>query len=472
MQLNEIFEHIPIAMVLVRENGEIESINNYTSKLFQYESHELVGKKVELLIPENIRENHPKLMAHYFKAPTPRKMGEGKVLLALKRDGTTFPVEVGLNPIIHEGKVLALAIILDISDRQVAEERFRTAFDAAPNGMLMIDRSRKIVLINRKIEEIFGYDRGELLGSYIETLVPDDFKNPHPKFVESYLQKPVARSMGIGRELFGKHKTGKLIPVEIGLQPIFVGQDTFVISSIVDISVRRQIEEELKRKTEELAEFSYRTSHDLRSPLKTICGMSDGIAESLKENDLESVKKYNEKVGLLAAKLNDLIESIMNLTKVELTSEPNSLFDFAQYAQDSKLKFESLLVENKVKLEFNFFHDKALLTQGTRLTQVLDNLISNAVKYSDSKKTESFVRIKTFSGAKTFMINVEDNGVGIPASKQNEVFGMFKRFHSTKASGSGLGLYLIKKQVDHLAASISFKSSDEGTVFYLELPLD
>lgn len=472
MQLNEIFEHIPIAMVLVRENGDIESVNNYTSKIFQYESHELVGKKVEILIPENVRETHPKLMGNYFKAPTPRKMGEGKVLLALKRDGSTFPVEVGLNPIIHEGKVLVLAIILDISERLIAEERFRTAFDAAPNGMLMIDTSRKIVLINKKIEEIFGYDRNELLGNFIETLVPDDFKNPHPKFVESYLQKPVARSMGIGRELFGKHKSGKLIPVEIGLQPISVGKDTFVISSIVDISVRRKIEEELKRKTEELAEFSYRTSHDLRSPLKTICGLSDGIGESLKENDLASVLKYNQKVGLLAAKLNDLVESIMNLTKVELTSEENCTFDFVQYAKDCQLKFEVLLNENNVKLEFHFFHDKALTTQPTRLTQVLDNLISNSIKYSDSKKTERHVRIKTFSGAKTFMINIEDNGVGIPVQKQNEVFGMFKRFHSTKASGSGLGLYLIKKQVDHLGAKISFKSTEEGTVFYLEIPVE
>ena len=103
--------------------------------------------------------------------------------------------------------------------------------------------------------------------------------------------------------------------------------------------------------------------------------------------------------------------------------------------------------------------------------QILDNLVGNAIKYCDKNKSDRVVKIKTLNSFDHFSINIEDNGIGIPPARQPEVFGMFKRFHDASIPGSGLGLYLVKKQINRLGARINFESSSEGTTFFIEFPL-
>ncbi|MCB0335027.1 MAG: PAS domain S-box protein, partial [Bdellovibrionales bacterium] len=387
------------------------------------------------------------------------------------QDGSEIPVEIGLNPIEANGELYVVASVIDISERLKSEERFKAAFDVAPSGMLMIDSRRRIVLINKKVEEIFGYSRQELVGSSIEVLVPEDFRGPHPKFVETYMKKPEPRSMGIGRELFGRHKSGNLVPVEVGLQPIWFNGETCVISSIVDISYRKKAEAEIESKTQEIEEFAYRTSHDLRSPLKSIAGVAECIVESIEDQQYDEAKSHAIRISGVCKKLLRLIEDILTLTKVDLAAEARSEFDFNSYKNDFGEKYSEQLEQNDVKFEATFMNTRSLSIENARLVQVLDNLLVNAVKYCDSAKDHRFVRLHTFNDNARFFIHVSDNGIGIPLDRQSEVFGMFKRFYSSSIEGSGLGLYIVKKQIDKLGASISFESSADGTNFYLEFEL-
>lgn len=468
----EIFERSPVATLLVNADGQIDLVNRHVESLFQYSRTELVGQKIEILVPESIRGRHPELVKEYMNAPLSRKMGKGRNLFGVRKDQSQFPVEVGLNPIETNGRTFVVSSVIDITDRLRAEERFKAAVDAAPNGMLMIDSKRTIVMINKKIEEIFGYSRNELIGNSIETLVPEDFKAHHPKFVESYVKKPEPRSMGIGRELFGRHKSGKLVPVEIGLQPIFNEGEVFVISSVVDITYRRNADAEIKHKTAEIEEFSYRTSHDLRSPLKSIAGMADCVLEYLSEGNTSMAAESTGKISHLANKLMALVEDILTLTKVDASNEEMKSFDFDEFASLALEKFQASFQENNVEAQFSFHHKRDLVVQTTRLSQILDNLINNAIKYCNKENSKRFVKLQTFNNANKFFIQVEDNGSGIPNERQSEVFSMFKRFHSTAIPGSGLGLYLVKKQVQKLGAQISFESSGSGTTFYLEFATD
>lgn len=468
----EIFDCSPVAMLLIDEKSRIELANKHAESLFEYSAEELIGKDIDILVPEEIRAKHPKLVKDYFSAPLSRQMGVGRNLFGVKKNGSKFPVEIGLNPIQADGKLYVMSSVIDITERMKADDRFKAAVDAAPNGMLMINEKGMIELSNRKTEEIFGYDRNELIGSPIETLVPEDFRAPHPTLVKSYIAKPEPRSMGIGRELFGRHKSGELIPVEIGLQPIYSGDDIFVISSIVDISERKEAEKEIQEKSEEIKEFSYRTSHDLRSPLLSIGSLADYIIEDIKDAKLDDASESAKKVKNLTTKLNTLIEDILVLTKTDLNNEERSYFSFEEYLNDAQEKFDFILKESNVKILQSFLHKKELLTQKTRLIQVLDNLISNAIKYSEKGKKESYVRINTFNDSKRFYIQIEDNGIGIPEDKHGEVFSMFKRFHDGGVQGSGLGLYMIKKHMQKLDGEISFESNSEGTVFYLKFSLE
>jgi len=465
----EIFENSPVAKILVDENSKIELINSHAEKLFQYSRLELIGKDVSILVPEEIRGSHPNLVRDYFSSPLQRQMGVGRNLFGVKKDGTKFPVEIGLTPLDTGDKLLVMSSVIDITERTRAEERFKAAFDAAPSGMIMINGSGEIVLLNKETEKIFGYSRRELINKPIESLVPDNLHSSHPAFVESYRQNPEPRAMGAGRELFGKHHSGELIPIEIGLQPVYYEDEIFVISSIVDISRRRKAEKEIQAKSEEIKSFSYRTSHDLKSPLLTAGGILDFIIEDAQEGNLDEVISGSLKAKSLITKLVHLVEDILALTKVDVDGERLSDFDFDQYLNDVKEKTDYSLNENNVALESSFEHKSNLLTQNTRLTQILDNLISNAAKYSDEQKSKRYVRISTFNDEKKFYIQIADNGIGIPIQQQSSVFSMFQRFHPEKADGSGLGLYMIKKHIDKLDAKISFESSGDGTTFYIEL---
>ena len=136
---------------------------------------------------------------------------------------------------------------VDITERKQAEERFRLVVEAAPSGMVMVDRDGKIVLVNSRTEKLFGYGRKELLGQSIEMLVPESSRENHVGLRTEYFSRPLARSMGIGQDLYARRKDGTQFPVEIGLNPIETEQGTWVLSSITDITERRRAEEERQK---------------------------------------------------------------------------------------------------------------------------------------------------------------------------------------------------------------------------------
>ncbi|MBV8665535.1 MAG: PAS domain S-box protein [Burkholderiaceae bacterium] len=169
-------------------------------------------------------------------------MGAGRELFGQRKDGTEVPIEIGLNPIETPDGLFTLASIIDITERLRAQERFRLVVEAAPNAMLMIDRQRGIILVNRKTEDLFGYSREELLGKPIEMLVPQRYRQEHPAHVGAFFSQPKARAMGLGRELYGCRKDGTEVPVEIGLNPIETPEGACTLASIIDISERKRAE--------------------------------------------------------------------------------------------------------------------------------------------------------------------------------------------------------------------------------------
>ena len=136
---------------------------------------------------------------------------------------------------------------VDHTELRQAEERFRLAVEAAPSGMVIVDQEGKIVLVNKRTEELFGYGREELLGQLIEILVPESARESHAGLRKEFSVRPLPRTMGIGRLLYARRKDGTQFPVEIGLNPLETEQGTWVLSSITDITERRRAEEERQK---------------------------------------------------------------------------------------------------------------------------------------------------------------------------------------------------------------------------------
>jgi len=244
-----VVEAAPNAMVMIDRAGKIVMVNAQAERVFGYPRAELVGLPVEVLVPERFRGHHPELRTTFFADLRPRPMGEGRDLYALRKDGSEFPVEIGLNPIETDEGMMVLSAIVDITARKVAElalrdseRRFRLIVEAAPNAMVMIDPAGRIVMVNTPAERVFGYARAELVGRPVEVLVPERFRGHHPELRTTFFADLRPRPMGEGLDLYALKKDGSEFPVEIGLNPIQTDEGMMVLSAIVDITARKVAE--------------------------------------------------------------------------------------------------------------------------------------------------------------------------------------------------------------------------------------
>ncbi len=360
------------------------------------------------------------------------------------------------------------------NDLEDKERRLRVFVDAFPSGMLIVDHLGNVVLANKLIETLFGYAQHELIGQSIDTLVPKRFQEAHARHRMAFLENPSTRAMGVGRDLFARRKDGSEFPVEIGLNPISTPDGFMVLSSVVDISSRKQHEAELKRLNQQLANqnqeleaFNYAVSHDLRTPLRAIHNYADFLLEDLSTKVSPEQTEYLTGITTAVCEAEELVSDLLELSRLHIKDSP-------------KVCHVGTIVSKTIFL-LNFDKDVEIHTPAEwptvlgheyLLKQIFQNLLANGVKFNHSSpKVLNMNWRQEPHGVITF--SVEDNGIGISEPYQEKIFQVFERLHTAREyEGTGIGLAIVKNAVNSLGGEIRVKSElGKGSIFSFTVPI-
>jgi PAS domain S-box-containing protein len=351
------------------------------------------------------------------------------------------------------------------AQHRITQEVFRVTVEACQTGLVLVDVSGKIVLVNAAVEALFGYSRGELVGHDIDMLLPAELHCRHAHHREAFCKDPSVRTVH-NRDLCGQHRDGSSIDVAIGLNPIKTREGVLTLCAILDIRARKRIER-LKD------EFVATVSHELRTPLTSIAAALDLLSEIADADRSDAAKELIAIAQTNSQRLVRLVNDILDIEKLE---GGKVVFDMQHVDIGSLL--ERAVEANRpmaercgvrLRLEGPSVHD--VHADPDRLMQVASNLLSNAVKFSPSG-TE--VVVATEERWDKVRIAVRDHGHGIPEEFRDRIFGRFAQADNSdtrQKAGTGLGLSIVKQIVQRLGGEVGFADAPGGgTVFFVDLP--
>ncbi|MCU0357532.1 MAG: PAS domain-containing sensor histidine kinase [Cyclobacteriaceae bacterium] len=407
----EIFQGSAEGILMVDEAGIIQLANPVSERMFGFEPGELAGKYVEALLPLRYHARHVHFRKMFHDNPAPRRMGAGRELMALRNDGTEFPVEVSLSYKEINKVFVVVAFIIDISERRKAEEQLK--------------RSEEELLVYAAELEKKVHIRTEALNRLVEDLEKANL----------FLQEQIAERKKAEEE------TRKALDRERELN-------------------------ELKSRFVSIA------SHEFRTPLSSVLSSASLIAQYKAKGDYDKIDKHvlriKSSVNHLTAILNDFLSlGRLEEGRVEIMRE---LIDYPEHIHEIVEELKPLLKDGQhIVTEFSLADNK-LMTDKRVIRNILFNLISNASKYSADHKV---IYITSTIADHQLKISIRDEGIGIPDNDLKHLFERFFRASNvTNIQGTGLGLNIVKRYVDLLQGSIDFSSQEgKGSTFTVTLPL-
>ncbi len=368
-------------------------------------------------------------------------------------------------------------------------ERLTQLLEAAPDAILEVDNQGRIVLANTEAERLFQWKRQELLGMSVEMLLPERFRAVHGSHRALYAAHPVRRPMGAGLDLWAERKDGTEFAVDINLSPLRGAERDTVICVVRDVSERRAAEEKIRALNENLdrrnreveranklkSEFLASMSHELRTPLNTILGFAELLSEQASGALNEKQKRFVNHIHGDARHLLELINDILDLSKIEAGRLELRLerFPLAVAAAEVLTSVRPLAASKNIRLDSDLDVSLLVTADRVRFKEILYNLLSNAIKFTPGEGRVWIAAVGIDAGVR---ITVGDTGIGIAPADHQSIFDSFRQVSATTKGvreGTGLGLAITKRLVEHHGGNIWLESEPgRGSRFHFTLPVN
>jgi PAS domain S-box-containing protein len=374
-----------------------------------------------------------------------------------------------------------LGVAMDVTERKEAQELFKLATEASPSGTLLVNDQGRIVLVNAHIEELFGYEREELIGKPVEVLVPERFAAEHVARRAEFLAAPKVRPADVLGEVSARRKDGTEFPVEVGLNPTQTPHGTLVLATVVDISARKLAEEEARHQHEQinlltrvslLGEMTASLAHELNQPLSAIITNANAGMRSIDKGkeDPGTLREILADVEADGRRAHDIIHNVRNtIKKGDPTRRRINLNELVTKVAHI---VRPDAVAYSCEVETSLAKDLPLIeVDPVQIQQVLVNLVSNALDaMRQTPPGRRKVEISTAgNGDSGVRLSVRDHGIGIRAEVHEH---LFDQFFTTKEQGLGMGLAIVRSIVEsHGGRIVAENVADGGARFHFTLPV-
>jgi PAS domain S-box-containing protein len=524
-QYEAFFKHASIGIIVINQNGDIINANPYLLNLFAYEEKDLLGKKIEILIPGRFHAHHVDHRDGYTKNPKSRPMGTGIDLFGLKKDGTEFPVEVSLSHYNSNGEKFIFGFITDntkrLSDRNKISQLNNDLESSVDNRTKELTRTLQVLeLLNEKHEitlanqkaildnarvmlyamnekgliqffnpeatRLTGYEAAEVVQKHTPTLfhhpeeieacrheLLNNFQIEAPNDFEVIKQKALLNHIHT-MECSFVSKQKKEVPVSLTITPIRDKQKKLIgfMGVAIDISERKNAEinllealEKEKKLGEMKSRFVSMASHEFRTPLSTILSSAYLIEKYTECSEQSKREKHISRIISAVNNLTNILNEFLSVGKIE---EGKLVLNISSF--NVKKLIEGIITDLKSMFkpgqEIIFSHEgkEEINLDSSLLKNIILNLISNAIKFSSE---HSPIHISSCCNEDEFVIKVKDKGIGISKEDQEHLMDRFFRgANAVNVQGTGLGLHIVSKYVECMQGKMSYESAlNEGTTF-------
>lgn len=489
-----VVEAAPNAMIMVDASGRIVMLNGQAERMFDYSRSELLGQPVELLVPDRFRAAHPNLRAAFFSEPVPRPMGAGRDLFGMRKDGSEFPVEIGLNPIETDEGAMVLAAVVDISARKQAEfalreseQRLRSLaaiVEWSEDAIISIALDGTITSWNRAAERMFGYSGDEMIGRSVFVLAAPG----HEDEMIGILDRIRSGERIEHHETQRRCKDGTVLEVSLTESPVYDAAGTLVGASKVlrDITDTKRATAALRESESRLQELhtellhvsrlsamgqmSAMLAHELNQPLTAISNYMEAVNSLLDRGGTvpaERLRTVVERAGGQAVRAGQIIQRMREFVSrgdTEKRIEP--LPPLLREARELALLGTR---QRGVPIQLaKGLPETVVLVDKIQIQQVLLNLLRNAAEAISGQADGQIVIAGTVQDDGSVEISVADNGPGLPEEIRAR---LFEPFVSTKKTGMGVGLSICHTIIAaHNGQLWAEANSGGGTVFRMTLP--